>query len=396
YQSNGVTSRLSVMNGSAQSQRTYSYLVRLDQPGHYQLGPAQVTLGDEAVNSNQLTITVLAPTEENLAQQAAEQLANGSNVSSVQTARSDTRPALTSNTGHDSAARSNSVSEHQPQTPNAAPAQIKLLCQQPQAYVGEKVPITIRVYTNSNDLKLTNLQQLQAPDFQLGELIKGAAGVTTLNGASYFYQDYTQLLTPTKAGDFLIPAIALDYAAPAGRQNWFWFTSYVQRQAYSNSLKLQIKPLPTPATSLPAPVLVGAFTGFKAQLAKATLAPGEGTVFSLTVTVPAERTYDLAEVQLDRLELGPALRAYFSKATDIAPNQRRFEFVLQGLRSGAFTIPAQKLNFFHPVIRKYQTLSTTPMAVTITGTQTVASDQAVTSSAAPTAWPLLTVNQVAG
>lgn len=346
HKNNGVVNRLSVMNGVTQTHRTYSYVVRIDQVGQYTLGPAELSVNGKLIKSNQLAFQVVDSNNS-----GPDNTSNNSGLANSLASSSHSNNGRTNNSN-------NSL--------RSEPIFLKLLGPIKPVFVGEKFKLIIRIYSNLEQLQLTNLEQISHKSFKIGQLNKASSGNIVIRNSTYSYQDYEQILTATQAGEFLIPALALDYAVPNRRSGWFFMNSYTSHQAYSNSLKITVQNLPQNKANSSKINLIGAFKDFKLTVNKPDLAKGAGGVISLFLTGDAQRPYDLDELKLDQLELPAVLRAFYSKTVRLAPDKLQFDFVVQGLQTGEFIIPAQKLNFFNPETARYQELTTKPVKLIIT------------------------------
>ena len=361
HKNNGVVNRLSVMNGVTQTHRTYSYLVRIDQAGGYSLGPAELSVNGKLIKSNQLVFQVIENNNNNSSNTGPDSNLNNSN------------------SGPDNTGRANNLDNNN--SLRNEPIFLKLLGPTKPVFVSERFKLIIRIYSNLAQLQLTNLEQINHKNFKIGQLNKTSSGTIVIRNSTYSYQDYEQILTATQAGEFLIPALALDYAVPNRKSGWFFMNSYSSHQAYSNSLKITVQNLPQTKANNSKHNLIGAFKDLKLFINKSNLTKGEGGVISLLLTGDAQRLYDLDELKLDQLELPSALRAFYSKSERLAPDKLQFDFVVQGLQVGEFTIPGQKLSFFNPELTKYQELITKPVKLIITDPDTNSSNGSSNSNA---------------
>ncbi len=352
HKNNGVVNRLNIINGVAQTHKTYSYLVRIDQSGNFTLGPAELSVNGKLIKSNQLTFQVIDNTNNNLGNSGPD----------------NTEPVgnLDSNSGNNNNNGSRNSSGQANNNLRNEPIFLKLLGPIKPVFVGEKFKVIIRIYSNLEQLQLTNLEQVSHKSFKIGPVNKASSGTIVIRNSTYSYQDYEQILTAAQAGDFLIPALALDYAVPNRKSGWFFMNSYSSRQTYSNSLKITVQNLPQNKFNNTKINYVGVFKDLKLTVNKSDLTRGEGGLISLSLTGSSERPYDLDDLKLDQLELPDNLRTFYSKTERLGPAKLQFDFVVQGLQIGEFTIPAQKFIFFNPEVQKYQELTTKPIKLVIT------------------------------
>jgi hypothetical protein len=369
HKNNGVVNRLSVMNGVTQTHRTYSFLVRIDQVGQYTLGPAELSVNGKLIKSNQLVFQVI----DNNSLDSNNHTGSNNNLSNSGPDNTGLDSNGNNHTGSNNSGRASNLDSSSRNNSNGPnnnlrnePIFLKLLGPIKPVFVGEKFKLIIRIYSNLEQLQLTNLEQISHKNFKIGQLNKTSSGSIVIRNSTYSYQDYEQILSATQAGEFLIPALALDYAVPNRRSGWFFMNSYSSHQAYSNSLKITVQNLPKNKANNSSKInLMGVFKALQLTVNKSSLTKGEGGVIGLLLTGDTQRAYDLDGIKLDQLELPSALRAFYSKSERLAPDKLQFDFVVQGLQTGEFIIPAQKLNFFNPETARYQELITKPVKLTI-------------------------------
>ena len=109
---------------------------------------------------------------------------------------------------------------------------------------------------------------------------------------------------------------------------------------------------------------VGHFTRFTASLNASQLAEGDAALLTLAL----EGDYP-DSVQTPVLNLPSELRSYESTSkmsTLHGTTVQTWEYVVQGLKPGTFTIPAQSIRFFDTNSRQYKTLKTEPLTITYT------------------------------
>ncbi len=182
------------------------------------------------------------------------------------------------------------------------------------------------------------------------------------------YVQWQWEMYPTKPGEFLIPAYSADYEVPTKDNHlfggFFMFNRADHKRVYSNAVTIKVSPLPH--SKLPVHA-VGQFERFSAEIKPGVAKEGEGMVLALEI----EGNGNLSAIATPVLQMPDTLKYYDSKSSIIAPQhsdelpKKRFEFIVQGLKSGYCEIPEQLFTYFDIDTHRYVTLRTVPLAVSI-------------------------------
>lgn len=247
---------------------------------------------------------------------------------------------------------------------------MRLMTDVKRAYVGQKIACTLRFYYTNNDISLGNITASPCDYGRQTEAVGPTSGTQEIEGISYHYAEWTWDLYVHQPGEFVIPAYAADFTVrTAGRDRWAAFRSFfaqqmVAKRAYSNAIQIKIDPLPDHKKV----DAVGSFSRCRAKIEPAVAKVGDAMVFSLAVTGDT----DFDALKWETIQNLPAqLKAYPSKqsmepSSPHGGNETKiFEFIVQGLQEGNFTIPAQELTYFDVRKRAYSTIKSTPLAVSL-------------------------------
>lgn len=310
--------QLNMVNGSTSV--TYHYRIRIDTPGTYTLGPAQLTHENAVVESEPLSIMVA-----------------GEEKSSA--------PVRTQSTG-------------------AAPI-IKLSCAPNTAFVGQKIPAQLAFYTSD---ATTTLQSIGEPELndQSGFIIKNkqqhpTTGTEKMNGIEYRFAKWNFDVYATKPGSLTLPAFSADYTSSAGKPMLSFFFKSETKRAYSNTCTLDIKPLPH---SYKNPALVGTISDFEAHIHPSHARVGEGMVLTINLSGAG----DFEHLGMLPLELPESYKWYESKKYMDGQQRYTMEYIIQATQPGTHEIPQQALYYFDTQEHTYKTIHTRPLNVYITGT----------------------------
>jgi len=308
----------------------YSYQVRIDQPGSYEIGPAIITDHKKKQSSNAVTISV---GEQSIMQEI--------DIQQKKQRRSEKKEFL------------------------------RLLVDDGSIVVGQKVPCALRFYFNNNSIEL---KQIGKPEISAGEVKNiqgGVRGTESIDGILYNYIEWQWDFYPSQSGKITIPAYSIDFdvqpkqAHALGNFAVLFGPRAERKRIYSNAIQLQVDPLPPCDRVVQA---IGTFKKIEAQAKPAVVKKGEAMV--LTIDLEGEGNLEIIEIP-ELTDLPKQLKYYKSNTTLIEPTsnsmlpKKRFEFIVQGIGCGEWEIPSQLFTYFDIEDRSYKTLKTVPLAVTI-------------------------------
>ncbi len=318
--------------------------IYIDQPGSYTLGPATSSDATGAtVQSNTVTITVSAEPTAAVQRQAASAPAAHQNRQQQQTRQT---------------------------TPKAL---LRLTTDKKEIFIGETVTLALKFYGQHGlvqlgdtvqppDLKAFNASAPHGPD----------ASFAVMDNTEYEVLAWEWELQPRKTGTLTIPPTVAEYLEqenvfPGFGAFGFPFMSR-RYQVKSNQCDLVVKPLP-PYNGPGAPVtLIGNFIESHASVNVTAAQQHEGIV----LTICLEGVGNTATCRAPVLqEIPAALRWYDSKhyqqktAGAHGKPVTCFEYILQGIEPGNYTIPEQKIPFFNPAKQQYAMLTTKPIQLSI-------------------------------
>lgn len=320
-------SYMSSINGKATAR--YSYQVRIDTIGSYILGPAKVMYQQQELVSNEVRIDV---------------------VKDVGTAQ------------HNLPVKNNKISESK--------TFLRLMIDAESVVVGQKIGCTLRFYYQDPSISLLNLGSPELHGFDVKEGSKMEHGSADLEGTEYYYAQWRWDMYPTRPGEVLIPAYSADYEIPSKDNHLFaGLLMFVgnraeRKRVYSNAITIKVSPLPH--CDLPVHS-VGVFERFSAEIKPGMVKEGEGMVLAVEI----EGNGNLQNIATPSLQLPAALKYYDSNNVIIPPKyddelpKKRFEFIVQGMKSGDYEIPEQLFTYFDTENNEYVTLRTSPLAVSI-------------------------------
>ncbi len=231
--------------------------------------------------------------------------------------------------------------------------------------VGEKVPFTVKFAVQRQDIRLRHLEPLDVDGLNVTDLNVGEAKVETNNNELISVIEYRGHFYPTKTGELFIPPLRADYTVPSEKRNSFASFFLIPHEktyaVYTHPLKLIIDPLPK--TDLPIGA-IGEFTSYTATLNSKQALRGE----ALLLTIALEGTSDFESIAVPKLTLPENLRVYESKSALYKTAQgekKEWEFIIQGLKEGTYTIGKQIFYYFDTKTKTYRNITTKNITITI-------------------------------
>ena len=240
-----------------------------------------------------------------------------------------------------------------------------------EAFVGELINGFVAFYYLDDTTVLKIIQKLELAGMRAYVNRENyITGNEVKNGVNYKYIKFMVQLVAEQEGSFILPALRADYEKKIFSSQrmpgfgFFTFDSVERQHVYSRPVKLQIYSLPFYAEEVNA---IGHFSRITLAIEATKVKRGEGIVLSLEF----EGEGDLAAIKTPSiLNLPEDIKYYESNYTITpAPNMQsavgRFEYILQGLRAGTWTIPSQKFTVFDTVEGRYLQFNTDPITITV-------------------------------
>lgn len=336
YQSSSFQS----INGVNSQSITLTYVLIPKKEGTFTIGPATIHSGGKTLNSNPITIKVVkggaAPQQQNNTAR--------SNTNSSQGAMSDAQ------------VKQNLF--------------LRIVPEKTKVYLGEAVPITIKVYFR---VDLRGFQDFTLPDYNgfYSENVpqKGQMQVDReiVNGVQYQVGVFKQsVIFPQRAGKLKIdPATAQCIVVEQVRSNdpndiFGQFFGTQKKSVYDiKSAPVTIDVMPLPQTDKPFSGMVG-HINIKSTLDKSTVKANDAVNLNVTVSGDGE----LKLIDSIPFKFPPDFDHYDPKLTDhltVNPSgvtgSRNFNYLIIPRHQGNYKIPAVDFTYFDPQKKSYVTLN---------------------------------------
>jgi hypothetical protein len=330
----GTSSSIRSINGKTTVKKNYRFQGRVDREGTYTIGPAHVQRGAERFSSN--SVQIEASRQQKLVHENHEK------------------------------------------------AFVQISTLKETIYRGEKILFSLRFYHLNNEVRVENIEEPKFPGCNATALKGPTTGRETIDGVNYRYLEWRCFLYPQSPGELVIPAVQAHVSETVAmdahsRLDMFSMMDQMfggraqHKNMYSNSLTLDVQDLPAHDPPIAA---VGKFTGFTSKVNLDTAAEGEGIVYTLELVGAG----NFSMIGHPSIELPDGLKFYDSnsKLNALGANlhKKDFEYVVQGLQAGKYTIEPQTFTYFDVRQKAYRTLKSKPIKIIITpGTIPVKKEQ---------------------
>ncbi len=331
------TSRsVQIINGNVTQSNTttYTFVLKALKEGKFTIPAARVTSDGKQYNSNAVTINVVAAS------------AN-----------------VPQNSG---SSQSGNRNQSQQSAGNAKDIIVVQSLNRSSVYEGEAVVLTTKIYTRANlqqisDIKRPDLTQFVASDMTTGSQLQFEQEVRD----GVLYQSAVsekQLLIPQKSGKITINPTEYEFVVKQRTNTgggffggFFDDVQMVRRSAVSNSLTLEVKPLPQSSTKTSGGVGDFKFT--------ATVSPTEVKVdnsVQLKLSVTGEGNLKLLslpkpQIHSDFDEFDPSENVNVDATVKGYKGTKSAEYLIIPRREGDFEIPEISFTYFDPSQGKYVT-----------------------------------------
>ncbi len=305
------------INGETTSQVIYIYQITASQAGDYTIPGYQITIEGKKYTSSPLTFKVLPPNAP-----PPEGAAKRSEIAFIQ-----------------------------------------LILTKSNLYVGESIPLEVRVYAQG--FRNGNYPQVKAEGFMLGTNSQPQQDDTIFQGKRYHYFIFRQPATAMSAGvTQLGPAsIQIICTVPTGRVTRDFFMGNIPEMEErrlnlaSDAAPIQVLPLPTEGVPASFHGAVGTYT-MSVTAGPTNVAAGD----PITVKIELTGSGSINTLDFPSLDLGSEFKVYppviKSQVADGIGLQgsKTFEYVVVPQSPDLRQIPAFDFSFFDPDKKAYQTL----------------------------------------
>ncbi len=336
----GQSSENQWINGRSSSLVSFQYLITAVKPGQYKLGPFQVTVNGKEFTTNSVTLQV----------------------------RSED-----SSTG----ARSNSVVK------SDEPLLLEIRPAKSRAFLGERLPVTIRLYVKDIQLNDLSYPVLNQPEFVTAKMAKPVTQRTVRNGQTYQIVEFTTTIIPVKTGTFSLGPATVDceVLVPVHSRDPFlddFFNDYQKQTIRVKSKSLQFTALDIPGAK-PAD-FTGGVGQFKLSVSATPQQVAQGDPVTVKLTLTGAGNFDTMGPPVLSGQNGFKVYAPQRKngsSANSQNNQVLFEQVLIPLDAKLKQLPSYSLSFFNPATQRFERVTSPALSLAVKANPNFHADQSI-------------------
>jgi hypothetical protein len=308
FRAAGQTDGVRFINGQRSTSLTYLYTIQATEPGEYTVPSIRIRIAGQELATEPLQLTVLP----------AEVI--------------------------------------DPQQRNAF---LRLVVPRTNLFVGEILPIQIRLYARHGSLR--DIPQLQQEGLTLGRINQHPVRKSFLGGIEYSLVSFETYISPARSGRLILGPAQLPMNLPVEGGRSDFFGRPIESRVVllpSQSVALDVAPLPSEGRPIDFNGAVGNFS-FSVRVSTNEVAAGDP--ITLTVQIAGEGAIE--PLQLPSLDHWTEFRVY-PPVTQVQTTDpygikgvKTFEQVVIPKSQNVEFIPPLAFSFFHPESRSYRTLS---------------------------------------
>ncbi len=266
-----------------------------------------------------------------------------------------------------------------PQKPSNTPKNLpnkniflSLYANKKSVYIGEPIYLTLTLYSVKRIADLTDYKPGNITGFWSYDLMKSknvSQNITELNGKQYFSVNLEKLLLiPQKTGELTIGSYFVNVEIDASS----FFNPFATRDVklHSNSLTITVKPLPQENKPANFTGAVGDFN-ISLQIDKDTFNIDEPVVFSVVISGKGNfGLFDKPAINMPHVfdPIQPTETQNLKYSPEGITGSIVYKFSYIPRVPGTYSVQPVTFSYFNPEDKKYYTLKTQPLKITITGT----------------------------
>ncbi len=337
----GPSTQVQIVNGKYSAAVTYNYVVSAVKPGQYTLGPFRVHAGSKTLTTNAVTLQVTG---------------SGGN------------PGPAATPGAQSADDGSAAADQR-----GNQLWIELKPAKNQAYLGEKIPIKIRLWVRDVRVEDLSYPVLNQTEVVVGKFAKPIQKKVVRNGLAYQMVEFASTVTPVKTGHFDLGPATLDAVVRVqSRDRDPFFDDFFDDDSGSKqNIQLKTKPVSFSAQQLPGhpPAdFSGGVGQFQLKVSAAPLQCLQGDPVTVKLQVSGAGNLDAiaAPVLADK----SGLKVYDPQRKSLATQASSggsavFEQVLIPTEPGQKRIGPFTFRYFDPASGRFQKLVSAALPLTV-------------------------------
>ncbi|MCW3124536.1 MAG: hypothetical protein JWO03_194 [Bacteroidetes bacterium] len=362
------SSQIQIGNGGASQSVTYSYILRPKKEGTFKFGKAKAGISGVTMESNELTITVTGPVQQQAQQQQrrdpfSDPFGDDDPFEQIQRQmmQQQSQQPQKTNADVDKSIRDNII--------------VRMETDKNNVYIGERITATIKIYFKLNIGQVAPTKSPTFDGFWSQEVVNNKEikhHVETFNGQQYYAAELIQYnLYPQRSGALQITPAELNMIvqAPVGRSFWGEQYANVPFKTSTNNVTINVKEVPSAGKPADYNGAVGKFNYDVKISAK------EGkTDNALTYTVKISGTGNLKTIELPKPQFPDGFETFDPKVKDEVVNTAagmsgsiQYDYLIIPHQPGEYKIPGSSFSYFDPSAGKYMSQSSPEFALSIKG-----------------------------
>ena len=338
--------QVSTIDGQVSSQMSHIFNVSADKKGNFKIGPVFITKNGQKFQSNILSIQIKSREADQLKSREADQHVV-SNTENMENSSVDSSEVF-----------------------------CKAKIDNDSVVIGQPIILTLSLYNRGKIFNL-GLVPFKDSNFLIKEIDNVSNHREKINSQMFNVLEKQFLLLPQQVGLQEINPFKIEFVVPKQERQLRGFfdigdlmygfggVGVENKVALSNTLKVNVKPLPRHSTKVDG---VGEFNKFEISVDKNEVIVNEPIVLKLNI----EGKGNLKQISYPKLNLSSFCRYYDSKfvlnenlVNGYNGGSKIFEYILQVGKSGELKIPAQKFTYFDVNLNSYKTLETNEIELKI-------------------------------
>jgi len=341
-----IGNRFEWINGRSRSSKSFTYILVPKKEGQFTIGPVDVRVGDKIYKTGEIQVHVTSSP-------AATQPGSRSPITPLDPFAND---------------------RMSPRSPVGDAVFMKAELDRDSAYIGQQVTLLHKIYAAATIRGIELRENPKLSGFWVENLKteKDPKGISQMiEGREYYvYTIKKQALFPTATGILKIPGSTFAISVDNGRDIFSIFDQSETIYRSTQELTLEVKPLPTKGKPADFNSVVGKFE-ISAEPNKREVKTGEAV--ELEVQLKGRGNIKtLPDIQLPVLS---DFTTFSSKSEDrievLGNNQiggeKTWKYVLVPNAAGQQKIPSISFTYFDADQAKYETVTTPPVALNVTG-----------------------------
>lgn len=322
----GVSQKITSINGTTTKQFLFNYLVSPEQKGTYRVNPLTITSRQgDVISSDRLTIEV------------------------------------------------GDVVQLTPQSGQEKPYILQTVIDPKVVYQGQKVTLLLQ-FCSKDTFDQLQIGQSDMPFIHRGYVSPRSIRKTiTIDGQQYQCDQWEMELYPEKTGRVQIPSFQASFIPAVRHQHGFGGFMNFGFLGMNMAMTLQSNPRSLEVMELPINKqysdvkAIGVFDYISFEMSDLKGTVGQGLVAKMIIKGDG----NLEVVPALQLEMPEGLHYYEGSSSlqrfDDGKSQKTFEWIVQSDRPGSFVIPCQKFMYFNPIHKEYASIQSKSISLEIAG-----------------------------